>query len=125
MAAVTSTNGTIGVAAPGRQTYKIALIPGDGIGIEVIAAGKVVLQHLAKCLNTFNLEFEDFEWSSAYYKKHGRYLPDDALEQMRKFNAILFGAVGAPGMCLGSRTFKGKTRLIYSQMFLIISPSGA
>jgi len=97
MASVTASNGTTGITAPGRQRYQIALIPGDGIGVEVIAAGKQVLEHLAKCLNTFDLEFKDFEWSSAYYKKHGRYLPDDALEQVKKFNAILFGAVGAPG----------------------------
>jgi isocitrate/isopropylmalate dehydrogenase len=48
-------------------------------------------------LDTFNLSFEQFEWSSKYYKEHGKYLPDDALEQVKKFNAILFGAVGAPG----------------------------
>ncbi|TVY88495.1 putative tartrate dehydrogenase/decarboxylase [Lachnellula willkommii] len=93
---ITENNGTTGVAPTGRQTYKIALIPGDGIGIEVIHEGKVVLQKLAAELNTFDLEFEDFEWSSAYYKKHGKYLPDDALAQVKKFNAILFGAVGAP-----------------------------
>ncbi|TVY40750.1 putative tartrate dehydrogenase/decarboxylase [Lachnellula occidentalis] len=93
---ITRNNGTTGVAPTGRQTYKIALIPGDGIGIEVIHEGKVVLQKLAAELNTFDLEFKDFEWSSAYYKKHGRYLPDDALAQVKKFNAILFGAVGAP-----------------------------
>ncbi|TVY56025.1 putative tartrate dehydrogenase/decarboxylase TtuC [Lachnellula cervina] len=95
---ITENNGTTGVAPTGRQTYKIALIPGDGIGIEVIHEGKVVLQKLAAELNTFDLEFEDFEWSSAYYKKHGKYLPDDALAQVKKFNAILFGAVGAPGI---------------------------
>ncbi|TVY32896.1 putative tartrate dehydrogenase/decarboxylase [Lachnellula subtilissima] len=93
---ITQNNGTTGVAPMGRQNYKIALIPGDGIGIEVIHEGKVVIQKLAAELNTFDLEFEDFEWSSAYYKKHGKYLPDDALAQVKKFNAILFGAVGAP-----------------------------
>ena len=97
-ATITATNGTTGIAAPERQAYKIALIPGDGIGIEVIEAGKIVLQHLAKTLDTFDLSFEQFEWSSKYYKEHGKYLPDDALEQVKKFNAILFGAVGAPGM---------------------------
>jgi isocitrate/isopropylmalate dehydrogenase len=93
-ATITATNGT----TPGRQSYKIALIPGDGIGIEVIEAGKLALQHLAKTLDTFDLSFEQFEWSSKYYKEHGKYLPADALEQVKKFNAILFGAVGAPGM---------------------------
>jgi hypothetical protein len=93
LATMIAANGT----TPNHQTYNIALIPGDGIGIEVIHAGQIVLQHLATHLKTFDLKFEEFEWSSAYYKKHGRYLPDDALEQVRKFDAILFGAVGAPG----------------------------
>ncbi|TVY83087.1 putative tartrate dehydrogenase/decarboxylase TtuC' [Lachnellula suecica] len=93
---ITESNGTTGIASTGRQTYKIALIPGDGIGIEVVHEGRVVLEKLAEALNTFDLEFKDFEWSSAYYKKHGKYLPDDALAQVKKFNAILFGAVGAP-----------------------------
>jgi len=104
---ITDSNGTTGIAPSGRQSYKIALIPGDGIGIEVIHEGKVVLQKLAEELNTFDLQFEDFEWSSAYYKKHGKYLPEDALAQVKKSNVILFGAVGAPGMLapfLNSRT---------------------
>lgn len=83
---------------PSRSGYKIASIPADGIGPEVISAGIQVLEKLATTLNTFDLDFTHFEWSSDYYRKHGRYLPDDALEQMKKFDAILFGAVGAPGM---------------------------
>ncbi len=80
-----------------RPVYKIASIPADGIGPEVIAAGIKVLKTLATNLNTFDLQFEDFDWSSDYYKKHGKYLPDDALSTLKKFDAILFGAVGAPG----------------------------
>ncbi|PGH01652.1 tartrate dehydrogenase [Blastomyces parvus] len=79
-----------------RPCYKIAAIPGDGIGPEVIQAGIKVLKKLAASLNTFELAFENFEWSSEYYKKHGRYLPDGALDVLKKFDAILFGAVGAP-----------------------------
>jgi isocitrate/isopropylmalate dehydrogenase len=78
-------------------TYRIASIPADGIGPEVISAGIKVLEKLAATLRTFDLDFTHFDWSSEYYKKNGKYLPDDALEQMRKFDAILFGAVGAPG----------------------------
>jgi isocitrate/isopropylmalate dehydrogenase len=96
--AIPATNGTTGQAPSGRPCYKIASIPGDGIGPEVISAGIKVLEKLASVLNTFDLDFTHFEWSSDYYKKHGRYLPDDALDQMRKFDAILFGSVGAPGM---------------------------
>lgn len=81
-----------------RPTYKIASIPADGIGPEVISAGITVLKKLASTLDTFDLTFEHFDWSSDYYKKHGKYLPDDGLETLKKFDAILFGAVGAPGM---------------------------
>lgn len=77
--------------------YKIASIPADGIGPEVISAGITVLEKLASTLKTFNLSFQHFDWDSEYYKRNGRYLPEDALDTLRKFDAILFGAVGAPG----------------------------
>jgi isocitrate/isopropylmalate dehydrogenase len=80
-----------------HSTYKIASIPADGIGPEVIEAGVTVLKKLASTLRTFDLEFENFDWSSDRYKKTGKYLPDDALQTLKKFDAILFGAVGAPG----------------------------
>jgi len=85
------------ITTPGRPSYKIASIPADGIGPEVISAGIEVLTLLAKELDTFDLSFTHFEWSSDYYKKNGKYLPDDALETLKRFDAILFGAVGAPG----------------------------
>lgn len=81
-----------------RPSYKIASIPADGIGPEVIDAGIKVLNKLAATLNTFDLHFEHFDWNSDYYKKHGKYIPDGGLEKLKKFDAILFGAVGAPGM---------------------------
>lgn len=78
--------------------YRIASIPADGIGPEVISAGIQVLRKLADCLRSFTLDIELFDWSSDYYKANGRYLPSDALSTLRTFDAILFGAVGAPGM---------------------------
>ncbi|CZT02003.1 hypothetical protein WAI453_007801 [Rhynchosporium graminicola] len=80
----------------GQPTYRIASIPADGIGPEVIEAGITVLKKLAETLQTFNLEFTNFDWSSDTYKKTGKYMPDDALTTLKKFDAILFGAVGAP-----------------------------
>ena len=74
--------------------YRIASIPADGIGPEVVSAGLTVLQHLSKTLGTFTFESTHIDWSSDYYLKHGTYIPADGLEQLRKFNAILFGAVG-------------------------------
>jgi isocitrate/isopropylmalate dehydrogenase len=79
------------------RTYKIASIPADGIGPEVIEAGIEVLKKLSETLGTFNLEFKNFDWSSETYKKLGKYIPDGGLDELKKFDAILFGAVGAPG----------------------------
>jgi tartrate dehydrogenase/decarboxylase / D-malate dehydrogenase len=77
------------------KTYKIAAIPGDGIGPEVISAGLEVLQALAKRDAGFRLDVEHFPWGSDYYKKTGRMMPDDGLEALKKADAIYFGAVGA------------------------------
>jgi isocitrate/isopropylmalate dehydrogenase len=99
--------------APSRTqahpTYKIASIPADGIGPEVISAGITVLKKLASTLGTFDLEFENFDWSSDTYKATGKYMPDDALTTLKKFDAILFGAVGAPGK---TRTFPCNKKML-------------
>ena len=81
-----------------KPNYKIASIPGDGIGIEVVAATLRVLDKLTSTLQTFTLEYTHLPWSSAYYKETGSYLPQagSALRTLRKHDAILFGAVGAP-----------------------------
>jgi tartrate dehydrogenase/decarboxylase/D-malate dehydrogenase len=77
------------------KSYRIASIPGDGIGIEVIAAGVDVLNFLAEKEN-FKLEIESFDWSSARYLKTGAYIPEGGLEKLKTFDAIFFGAVGSP-----------------------------
>jgi tartrate dehydrogenase/decarboxylase/D-malate dehydrogenase len=76
--------------------HKIAAIPADGIGKEVIAAGLEVLDVLAKRDGGFRLEIESFDWGSDYYRAHGVMMPDDGRAQLRHFDAIYFGAVGAP-----------------------------
>jgi tartrate dehydrogenase/decarboxylase/D-malate dehydrogenase len=78
------------------QHYRIAAIPGDGIGTEVIAAGIEVLGVLAERDGGFRLAFDDFDWGSDYYKRHGIMMPADGLEQIKDHDAIFFGAVGAP-----------------------------
>jgi tartrate dehydrogenase/decarboxylase / D-malate dehydrogenase len=78
------------------NSYRIAAVPGDGIGKEVIAAGVEVLQALADRDGGFKLDFESFDWGSDYYKKHGIMMPEDGRETLKKFDAIYFGAVGAP-----------------------------
>lgn len=79
--------------------YKIAVIPADGIGPEVIQAGIDVLQALASKLN-LSFEFTNYDWNSETYKTTGAYIPDGGLDELKRHDAILFGAVGAPGMFL-------------------------
>ena len=58
------------------KTYRIATIPGDGIGKEVIAAGQQALEALAASRCTFRCEFDNFDWGSDYYRQHGMMMPD-------------------------------------------------
>jgi len=76
--------------------HRIAAIPADGIGKEVIAAGLEVLGALQAREPGLELRVEHFDWGSDYYRRHGRMMPEDGLEQLRPFDAIYFGAVGAP-----------------------------
>ena len=57
------------------KTYRIATIPGDGIGKEVIPAGQQVMQALAQACGTFAFEFENFGWGGDYYREHGVMMP--------------------------------------------------
>ncbi|MBX2829892.1 MAG: tartrate dehydrogenase [Rhodospirillales bacterium] len=78
------------------KNYRIAAIPGDGIGKEVVAAGVEVLDVLAKRDGGFTMSFDSFDWGSDYYKKHGVMMPADGRGQIEDHDAIYFGAVGAP-----------------------------
>ena len=80
-----------------KKTWTIALIPGDGIGIEVIEAARQVLIKLALTCKRFEFVFEKFDWGTDHYHRMGFYMPQDATERLKKFDAILFGAVGSPG----------------------------
>lgn len=80
------------------NTYRIAAIPGDGIGSEVIDAGLIVLQALTERSTDFRLAVTSFPWGSQYYRDHGVMLAPDALQTLRSFDAIYFGAVGAPDL---------------------------
>jgi tartrate dehydrogenase/decarboxylase / D-malate dehydrogenase len=78
------------------KTYRIATIPGDGIGKEVIPAGAQVLQTLAESSRAFRIEFEDFGWGGDWYRAHGEMMPADGLDAIRHKDAILFGSAGDP-----------------------------
>ncbi|MEQ8395750.1 tartrate dehydrogenase [Thalassobaculum sp.] len=78
------------------KQYKIAAIPADGIGPEVIEAGRTVLEALADRLQNVCFEVETFDWGTDYYRRNGEMMPEDGLDRLRQFDAIYFGAVGAP-----------------------------
>ena len=78
------------------RRYSIAAIPADGIGPEVIAAGLEVLSALEKRDGTIAFDVTTFDWGSDYYKAHGVMMPEDGLDRLKGFDAIYFGAVGAP-----------------------------
>jgi tartrate dehydrogenase/decarboxylase/D-malate dehydrogenase len=78
------------------KTYRIATIPGDGIGKEVVPAGQYVLETLAAQGGGFAFEFENFDWGGDYYRKHGVMMPAYGLDAIRDKDAILFGSAGDP-----------------------------
>lgn len=78
------------------KTYKIAAIPGDGIGTEVVSAGVEVLEAIAKREGSFAFKIDHFDWGGDYYKKHGRMMPVDGRDQIARHDAILFGSAGHP-----------------------------
>jgi tartrate dehydrogenase/decarboxylase / D-malate dehydrogenase len=84
------------------KTYRIATIPGDGIGKEVVPAGQAVLQVLAdhpdSAERRFAFEFETFDWGGDYHRKHGVMMPADGLDALRGKDAILFGSAGDPNI---------------------------
>lgn len=80
------------------NTYKIAVIPGDGIGPEVISEGVKVLNKVAELDGSFKFEFTQYPWGCEYYLKTGEMMPQNALEQLRHYDAIFLGAVGFPGV---------------------------
>src|ERR1700684_3596089 len=79
------------------NTYKIAVIPGDGIGKEVVPEGLRVLEAAGKRFG-IKYSFTHFDWSCETYVKTGKMMPDDGLAQLRPFDAIFLGAVGYPGV---------------------------
>ena len=79
------------------KKYKIAVIPGDGIGREVVPEGIRVLEAVARRFD-ISWSWQNFDWSCERYAKTGRMMPEDGLDQLRSFDAIFLGAVGYPGV---------------------------
>ena len=80
------------------RRHSIAAIPADGIGPEVISAGIAVLEGLSKRLGDLAFDITTFDWGSDYYRRHGVMMPADGLATLKPFDAIYFGAVGAPDL---------------------------
>ena len=80
-----------------EQTFTIAAIPADGVGKEVVAAGREILDYLAEHSGgRFSFSWEEFPWGCEYYEKTGEMMDPDGLEILKPFDAIYFGAVGWP-----------------------------
>lgn len=80
------------------KTHKIAVIPGDGIGPEVINEGIKVLNTIARLDQSFRFEFTYFPWGCEFYTQNGKMMDDDGIDQLKEFDAIYLGAVGFPGV---------------------------
>jgi tartrate dehydrogenase/decarboxylase/D-malate dehydrogenase len=78
---------------PRAHALRVGLLPGDGVGPEVIAEARKALEALG-----IPLELEELPWGSAHWREHGRMMPKDAVERLRTFDATLLGAVGEPGV---------------------------
>ncbi|WP_142847358.1 tartrate dehydrogenase [Telmatospirillum sp. J64-1] len=81
----------------GKKQYRIAVIPGDGIGTEVVPEGIRVVEAAAAKFG-ISIEWDHYDWSCEYYARHGRMMPEDGLEQIAGHDAIFLGAVGFPGV---------------------------
>lgn len=79
------------------QILNIAVIPGDGIGMEVMPEGIRVLEAAGK-KHGLDFQWTHFDWSCETYHRTGQMMPDDGIEQLRQFDAIYLGAVGFPGV---------------------------
>lgn len=80
------------------NTHKVAVIPGDGIGTEVIAEGVKVLEAVAALDGSFRFEFTHYPWGCEYYRETGKMMADDGMDRLAQSDAIFLGAVGAPGV---------------------------
>jgi tartrate dehydrogenase/decarboxylase/D-malate dehydrogenase len=78
------------------KSYDIAVIPGDGIGKEVVPAALEVLNTVAEVHGGIQFNFTNFPWSCDYYLEHGKMMPDDGLQILQGFEAVFLGAVGDP-----------------------------
>jgi tartrate dehydrogenase/decarboxylase / D-malate dehydrogenase len=80
------------------KSYRISVIPGDGVGREVVPEGLKAVRAAAEVTGAFSIETVDYPWSCQYYAERGRMMDDDALDRLRDSHAIYLGAIGFPGV---------------------------
>ncbi|WP_298346126.1 isocitrate/isopropylmalate family dehydrogenase [uncultured Algibacter sp.] len=98
------------------SNYKIAVVPGDGIGNEIVPEGLRVIEAVAKKHN-FSIETETFDWGAGYYQKNNKFLPDDGIKKLEAFDAVYFGSVGLPAVddTLPAKDYTFKVRTHFNQ----------
>ena len=96
--------------------YKIAIVPGDGIGPEIVPVGLSVLEAAAE-KNGFSMETNFFDWGAGYYLKNNQFMPEDGLDKLKSYDAIYFGSVGLPQVddTLPARDYTFKVRTNFQQ----------
>lgn len=99
-----------------NKNYRIALVPGDGIGNEITPAGMKVLEKAASVFN-FSIQADEYGYGAGHYKQHGVFMPVDGLKKLKSYDAILFGAVGLPDVddTLPAKDFTFKVRTHFNQ----------
>jgi len=98
------------------KNHKLAVVPGDGIGHEIIPAALKVLESAAEKFG-FTLNCEFFDWGAGRYLKEGAFMPEDGLETLKNFDAVFFGAVGLPSVddTLPAKLYTFKVRTAFKQ----------
>src|SRR5260370_6883593 len=105
-----------------KKTYRIAVIPGDGIGKEVMPEGLRVIEAAAK-KHGVAVHFDHFDFASYdYYEKHGQMMPDDWKAKIGKHDAIYFGAVGWPAKIPDHFSFSGSLIKLRPQFYPYVNP---
>ncbi|WP_158857147.1 tartrate dehydrogenase [Lunatibacter salilacus] len=98
------------------KTYRLAIVPGDGIGHEIIPAALKVLEAAANKFG-FELNYTFFDWGAGRYVKEGAFMPEDGLETLKSFDAVFFGAVGLTEVddTLPAKLYTFKVRTAFQQ----------
>ncbi len=98
------------------KTYKIAVVPGDGIGNEIVPEGLRVINAVAE-KHDFSIETEEFSWGAGYYLKNNEFMPKNGLETLKNFDAVYFGSVGLPEVddTLPAKDYTFKVRTGFNQ----------